>query len=133
MYLLDTNIFLELLLGQEKTASVIRLLERAVKGEIATYITRFSLYSVEIILVRNDKLEELRKFLEILGHAKEIKILNTNTYDDQKVLDVMEKWNLDFDDAIQYYLCKSFKLELISFDKHFDKTDIKRIEPSGVI
>jgi predicted nucleic acid-binding protein len=41
---------------------------------------------------------------------------------------------LDFDDAYQYAyqytLAQKYSLELVSFDKDFDKTDIVRIEPN---
>jgi len=43
--------------------------------------------------------------------------------------DISEKYNLDFDDSYQYLIAKTNNLTLISFDKDFDKTDLKRIEP----
>lgn len=39
------------------------------------------------------------------------------------------KWHLDFDDAYQYTVVKKHQLQLVSFDKDFDKTDLKRLEP----
>ena len=36
---------------------------------------------------------------------------------------------LDFDDTLQYYVAKKLGVDaLVSFDKHFDKVDIRRIE-----
>ena len=49
-----------------------------------------------------------------------------------RVLDIAKRLNLDFDDAINYFICKSLKLGIVSFDKHFDKTDIKRVEPASI-
>ncbi len=41
----------------------------------------------------------------------------------------MKKFNLDFDDTIDYYIVKKYKMEgIVSFDKRFDRTDIKRVE-----
>lgn len=44
----------------------------------------------------------------------------------------MKEYKLDFDDALHYYLCTRYNLKIISYDKHFDKTPIKRIEPSDL-
>ena len=42
--------------------------------------------------------------------------------------------SLDFDDALQYYVAKSFGAEaIVSYDRHFDKLDVPRIEPSELI
>ncbi len=43
------------------------------------------------------------------------------------------KVGLDFDDGLHYYYAKKIGLKLISFDKDFDKTDIKRLEPRDVL
>ena len=48
MYLLDTNIFLELFLDQDKADDVEKLLRTVPKERL--YISEFSLYSVGIIL-----------------------------------------------------------------------------------
>ncbi|NTV47430.1 MAG: PIN domain-containing protein [Chlorobiales bacterium] len=36
---------------------------------------------------------------------------------------------LDYDDAYQYTLARKYGLDLVSFDRDFDKTDMKRIVP----
>jgi uncharacterized protein len=50
MYLLDTNILLELLLNQKKAGDVERLLLNIPAQNL--YLTEFSLYSIGIILIR---------------------------------------------------------------------------------
>lgn len=50
-----------------------------------------------------------------------------------EIKSVSEKFNLDFDDSYQYLVAKKYNLQLISFDKDFDKTDLKRKEPSELI
>lgn len=132
MYLIDTNIFLELFLGQSKAEQTFTFLKKVCEGKITAYISRFSLYSIEIILTRNEKITELQKFLDILRHAEGIKILNTDFTDDKLILENMKKWKLDFDDSIQYYLCKTHELTMVSFDDDFDATDLKRVEPQNV-
>jgi predicted nucleic acid-binding protein len=39
---------------------------------------------------------------------------------------------LDFDDAYQYLAAKNHHLQLISFDKDFNKTDINKKEPQEI-
>ena len=40
----------------------------------------------------------------------------------------------DFDDALQYYVAKTLGAEaIVSYDRHFDKLDVPRIEPSELI
>jgi len=42
--------------------------------------------------------------------------------------------SLDFDDALQYYVAKRLGAEaIVSFDRHFDKLDVPRIEPSSLL
>jgi predicted nucleic acid-binding protein len=45
----------------------------------------------------------------------------------------MDKEGLDFDDCIQYLLANRNDLSIVSYDSHFDKTKIERVEPSQVI
>jgi uncharacterized protein len=50
MYLVDTNIFLELFLDQEKASEAEKFLERFPLEEL--YLTEFSFYSIGIALVQ---------------------------------------------------------------------------------
>ena len=40
---------------------------------------------------------------------------------------------LDFDDALHYYVANTLGATLMSFDRGFDKTDLQRIEPSQIL
>jgi len=41
---------------------------------------------------------------------------------------------LDFDDSLQYYVAKKLGVKaIVSYNKHFGKTDIQRKEPSDFI
>lgn len=61
MFLADTNIFLEILLGQEKKENCKRFLSDNI-GNLA--ITDFSLHSIGIILFKYGKLDVFNKFIE---------------------------------------------------------------------
>lgn len=40
---------------------------------------------------------------------------------------------LDFDDAYQYTIARQLGLGIVSFDAHFDRTDLGRITPADVL
>ncbi|MCD6369687.1 MAG: type II toxin-antitoxin system VapC family toxin [Thermoproteales archaeon] len=134
MFLIDANIILEVLLEQERYKECEEFLEKVRRGEIEASISRFSLYSIELIMIRYGKIGELKLFLTLLSTFRGLTVITTLPIDDVHVLEVMRKFNLDFDDAINYYIVKKYKMKgIISFDKHFDKTDIKRVEPVDVL
>jgi len=132
MYLIDTNIFLEILLEQEKSRECESLLSKIPDGKILFYVGSFTIHSIEVIMTRNKKLNELTEFLMDIIKSK-IDRLETSITEDLSVLKVMKEIKLDFDDAMQCYLCTKFNLNIVSYDKHFDKTKIKRAEPSEIL
>ena len=133
MYLIDTNIFLEVLLDQEKAEECQELFERLRDGRITAYVSSFSLHSIEVILERDELHETLIDFLKDIHDAKGIRRFDTNTMEELEAVKLSKDINLDFDDAIQYHICKTHKLKIVSFDGHFDLTDIKRVEPPDVV
>ena len=131
MYLIDTNIFLEILLEQAESKECELFISKAIQNG-NFYVSSFTLHSIEVIMLRNGKIDELFEFLSDINESKIIRI-ETNTKDELNVLNSMKKFKLDFDDSLQFYLCEKNNLKIISFDKHFDKTTIKRLEPKDVI
>jgi predicted nucleic acid-binding protein len=63
-YLIDTNIFLEVLLEQDNKDSCLSLLEVIEKGEIQAIITSFALHSIAIILEKLKGIGSYRDFLK---------------------------------------------------------------------
>ena len=134
MILIDTNIFLEVLLQQDRYKECELLLERVRAGELKAAVSRFSIYSIELIMARYGRLKELKTFLTLLSTFRGLIVISTTLTDDLHALEVMERFNLDFDDALHYYLVKKYRLDgIVSFDRHFDKTDIKRLEPKDLL
>jgi len=69
----------------------------------------------------------LRNIQNSLG----ISIYNTSLDDGIAAAMLMNKIGLDFDDALQYYIAKKLGAEaIISYDKHFDRSDMTRKEPN---
>ena len=126
MYLIDSNIFLEVLLEQEKSNQVKKFIISASLNDL--FISNFSLHSICIVLLKENQTAKLVLFLNEAIKGK-IKVLSVETNLLDIVVNNANKFNLDFDDAYQYTAAKTYNLQLVSFDKDFDKTDIKRIEP----
>ena len=125
--LLDTNIFLEILLAQPKAQAAQRFINSQQQGSLA--LSNYSLDGIGLKLYLAKKIDVLEQFGRELKDA-EITILTIEPQDLGALVKNIKKWNLDFDDAYQYTLAQKYSLELVSFDKDFDKTDIVRIEPN---
>ena len=130
MYLADTNIFLEALLEQERAEEVEEFLQSIDLDTI--FITDFSLNSIGIALFNRKKSASFTSFVEDMI-VDGIHILSLSLEDLKTLNLLVQKFNLDFDDAYQYAVADKYNLQLISFDQHFDQTDMERKEPIDVI
>jgi predicted nucleic acid-binding protein len=129
MFLIDTNIFLELFLGQEKAEECEKLLEKISRGELEAIISKFTVHAIEATL-NNPTL--ILAFLRNVQNSLGLSVYETSVEEEMAASMLMDKVKLDFDDAIQYYIAKKLGVEaIISYDKHFDTVDIKRKEPSA--
>ena len=116
MYLIDTNIFLEILLTQEKQDACRKFLEENV-GSL--FISDFSLHSIGVILFRNNREEVFKKFLKDIIPNLEITTLPKTSYED--LAEIKKKLGLDFDDAYQYQVARKRNLKIVTMDKDFKK------------
>ena len=131
MYLNDTNIFLEVLLNQEKADECELFLKKINRSKGSFYVSSFTLHSIEVIMARTNKIKELGDFLSFISKGK-IARIDSVTADELSALESMKEFQLDFDDSIQLVICKKHSLSVVSYDKHFDKTQVKRLEPQQV-
>ncbi|MDU9047390.1 MAG: PIN domain-containing protein [Candidatus Electrothrix sp. Rat3] len=120
MYLFDTNIFLEILLSQEKSSECKKILTDKA-GEI--FISDFSLHSIGVILFRHDKGDVFNKFTEDILPNVDVISLSTGSY--KKLSILKNKYNLDFDDAYQYKVAKENDLSIVTIDKDFRRVEKK--------
>ncbi len=123
MHLIDTNIFLELLLDQKKKKIAAEIVYRIEQGEINAIVSGFCLHSIEFILSIRKKHEILREFLRVLNDLPNISVYHTMLEEDLEILDIVDQTALDFDDANQYYVAKKFNAEIITFDSDFKVID----------
>lgn len=130
MYLVDTNIFLEVLLLQKRKDECESFLTLLRKGKQIGIITDFTVHSIIVIMSNFNKLDELKVFLLSLTAYKGLKIYHTSLAEEIKAAELALKENLDMDDAIQYTAALSLNVKaIISFDKHFNNLKIPRKEP----
>lgn len=131
MYLLDTNIFLELLLNQKESGSVRALLSTKNPEELG--ISDLALHSVGIILYQKNAAHIFSDFIEDLFGQGGITIFTLDSEDMKRLEQVSLSFRLDFDDAYQYVVAEKFDLVLVSFDTDFDRADQKRITPAEIL
>ena len=131
MYLVDTNIWLEVLLEQEKKLESYEFLETT--DSQLLHITDFSLYSIGIILTRLKKLDALDRFVGDIIIESSINIVRLTPEDIKKVIEIEKEFNLDFDDSYQYVAAERFGLTIVSLDADFNKTKKGRTTPEEIL
>jgi predicted nucleic acid-binding protein len=130
MYLVDTNIFLEVLLSRAKKEACKNFLKLLRDGEKSGIVTDFTIHSIIVIMSNFNKLNELKTFLLSLTAYKGLHIYSTTIIDEVKAVEIATTQNLDMDDAIQYSTALSANADaILSFDKHFNSLSIPREEP----
>ncbi len=120
-YLIDTNIFLEILLNQEKKEECKIYLTKNF-GNIA--LSDFSLHSIGVILFRHKKFEIYNSFIEDVLPKIKVKILPKDNY--TKIEGIAVQYNLDFDDAYQVAVAENNNLIISTMDKDFEKVSSKQ-------
>lgn len=130
MFLVDTNVWLELLLEQEKAEEVRQFFQKVEPRLLA--MTEFSLYSIGIILTRLKKDDVFQDFLSDTIEDSGIAKIRLDTQGLKELLAARSQFQLDFDDAYQYIAAKKHNLTIISFDSDFERTDRGRKTPSSV-
>jgi hypothetical protein len=127
MYLVDTNIWLERLLDQERSDEVGEFLSAVHSDQMG--ITDFSLHSIGVITTRLKRPDIFTIFLDDTCIEGAVTIISLVPEHLQKLVHSMELYHLDFDDAYQFTAAKEHGLTLVSFDTDFDRTPLQRITP----
>ncbi len=131
MYLVDSNIWLELLLEQERAEEVAQFLQ--IVGTDELWITEFTIYSIGIIMTRLNKEEIFEDILSDVLEDSGVKRVCLSIGDLKQVIQVARKFRLDFDDAYQYVAAEKNDLCLVSFDADFDRAEMGRRTPSEIL
>lgn len=131
MYLVDANVWLERLLEQERFDEVRRFLDSTETSKI--FLTDFSFHSIGLILTRLKKSELLLNFVQDSLLEGAVSLVHLVPEDTQALVQAMQQFRLDFDDAYQYVAAQKHGLELVSFDADFDRTERGRKTPQSVL
>ena len=127
--LVDTNIFLEILLEQERGNEARALLSETEAHEF--FITDYSFHSIGLILLRRERYQAFQEFVRDMALSNVLKVISLPAEDMESVLDVAQRFNLDYDDAYQYVSAEKYGLTLVSFDSDFDRTERGRMTPAN--
>ncbi|NJO85282.1 MAG: PIN domain-containing protein [Blastochloris sp.] len=129
--LLDTNIWLERLLGQAQSATVGRLLDAIPSDQLM--MSNFTLHSLGVILNRLGHRAVLLPFVQDVLIDGAVALVSLPPVAMYRVIAVMEQYGLDFDDAYQYVAAEREDAVMVSFDGHFDQTPRGRQTPAQVL
>ncbi len=121
MFLVDTNVWLELLLEQENADEVRQFLGSVESNHL--FITDFAFHSIGIVLTELKRIEALLQFVQDTLLDGAVHLIHLKPEDVASIVRVMKNFNIDFDDAYQYIAAEQFGLTIISFDSDFDRTE----------
>lgn len=130
-YLVDTNVWLERLLDQEKSDIASKFFDSLPIDSL--FVSDFSIHSIGVILSRLKKYDVLEKFLNDLFVNGQIDLLSLYSVDLLDVIENIKKYKFDFDDSYQYTVAQKFDLTIVTFDKDFNTKGIKKKTPEEVI
>lgn len=131
MYLMDTNVWLERLLDQERSAEVGRFLVQTPPHRLL--MSDFTLHSIGLILTRLGQRSVLLQFVNDVLLQGGVALVTVPPEAMQRLVVVMEQFDLDFDDAYQYVAAERSSAVMISFDRDFDRTDLGRRTPAAIL
>lgn len=131
MYLLDTNIWLERLLGQAQSVTVGQLLARLPTDQML--MSDFTLHSLGVILHRLGYRAVFTVFVQDVLIDGGVVLSSLPPASMAQVVASMDRFGLDFDDAYQYTVAEREQAEIVSFDTHFEQTERGRLTPAQVL
>lgn len=130
---IDANIFLEIILDDEKSEQCKSFLTKIKNDDIKALTTDFLIYSCLLqIQYKIKSQEKMKQFLSFINELKGLKIIRPSINEMYKACIISKKYNLDFDDSLVVSAMINNNCKyLVSLDNHFDKISIiNRIEPN---
>jgi predicted nucleic acid-binding protein len=113
-YLVDTNLFLEILLNQAGRKKC----ETFLQGEQgAAWISDFTLHSIGVLLFRQKRPELFDQFTA--DTLPQFTILSLSETGYSRLAEVNTRHGLDFDDAYQFSVARENNLTIATQDKDF--------------
>ena len=131
IFLVDTNIWLEGLLQQEKSNEVKSFFDEVPSSSLS--ISDFSFHSIGVILLHLKKVEVYNSFVTDLFVDRNVQLFSLTGLDHLDIIESHQKFKLDFDDTYQYIVCGKYDLKLVTFDHDFKRTDLRVFNPVSAI
>lgn len=131
MYLVDTNVWLERLLGQAKSDEVGQFLDHIPSNQL--FITDFAFHSICVILTRLKRKAVLLDFVQDVFLDGAVTLVSLKPQATQSLTEAMDKYRLDFDDAYQYVAAEQNDLMIVSFDGDLDRTTRGKKTPAEIL
>lgn len=128
--LVDTNVFLEILLSDSRSDEAREFLENSNAHEL--FVSDFALHSIGLLLLRRNLPEVFVQFLEDTIDAIGVKMVYLTEQELRTVVSNASAFDFDFDDAYQYSVAEKYDFTLISFDTDFDRSKRGRKSPADV-
>jgi len=129
MYLLDTNIFLEVMLQRDKSKAAKNLFIANPSTDL--FITDFSLHSIGVFLFQRNRPETYVRFVKDVIIETGVTVIGLDPQEVPALAEVSKRFCLDFDDSYQYAVAQKYGLEIMSFDSDFDRTERGRKIPES--
>lgn len=127
MYLVNTSVWLERLLDQKRSDKVKIFLDEIPSSHLS--ITNFAYHSIGVITTQLDKNEAFVSFTNDLFEKGSVKLIRLSIADTSSILETIDQYNFDFDDAYQYVVAKHNELKLVTLDQDFQNLDINILSP----
>ena len=123
--------FLESALAKERAAECKVLLDEVSSGSIEATVTHFTLHAICAVL---DDVNKIADFLRSVESSIGFHVYDTTVSEEISIAILASDIRRDFDDALQFFVAKKVgATSIVSFDRHFNKLEIPRREPSFVL
>lgn len=131
MYLIDTNILLEIFLQRERSPEAKRFLRIIPFSNI--YVTDLTIYSIGLSLFKANLPDTYLTFLNDLftnGEVWRVELMMDNM---PKVAETAQKYQMNFHDAYQYVSAEIYSLILVSFNDVYSRTELGYKTPASLL
>ncbi len=130
-YLVDTNVWLERMLGQDNASVAAKFFDTVPTDRIC--ISDFALHSIGVILHRLKRLDLLTEFIQDLFIHGSVQQVAIRPEDLKAVARNVREQGLDFDDAYQMTAAHIHGLTIVTFDRDFKGKGVKALSPLEAI
>ncbi len=101
--LIDTNIFLEVFLDQDRATECLNFQDKAERGEVQGFMTDSTAHSLAVVLERAGMSHVSPDLFDSLSAFQGLNLLHASLQEHSEIAHLATSMGLDFDDAYQAY------------------------------